>query len=121
MPDTPSGLPKPPGLNMCGSTLRPELEKFLMNVMPVAVPPQADAPATVILMDHTKPVETARLSLEELPTRCTVGQLHAVLAIPSDTNILVPPPPTNSSLVLTNSHRTPPGVSFLLGVVLTAS
>jgi hypothetical protein len=50
---------------------------------------QADTPATIILTDHTKPIDTSRLSLEELPTRCTVGQLHAVLAISPNSSILV--------------------------------
>lgn len=51
----------------------------------------ADATVLIVCLTHaTKSGNAARLtSIEELPARCTVGQLPAVLGIPEPAQILV--------------------------------
>ena len=45
----------------------------------------------VVCLDHAKKAEEDAFSttIEELPPRCTVGQLPEVLGVPADTHILV--------------------------------
>ena len=59
----------------------------------------AGAPALVVLQNHTKGTDIAPTSIEELPPRCTIGELPAVLDIPADAHIFV------SVLLLVSTFR----------------
>lgn len=66
-----------------------------LNPKPYAIKLQeelAESPVLVVCLDHTrKPSRDSPCptSIEELPPRCTLGQLPDVLGIPANTHILV--------------------------------